>query len=35
MVENIEDAEMWKKIQTLEAKESALLWLKIHNFSET
>ena len=29
------EAEKWKKIQNLEAKKSALLWLKSYNFSET
>ena len=27
------EAEKWKKIRNLEAKKSALLWLKSHNFS--
>ena len=29
------EKEKWKKIQSLEAKKSALSWLKRHNFSET
>ena len=32
---NLEEAEKWKKFRNLEAKKSALLWLKSHNFSET
>ena len=31
----LKEAEKWKKIQNLEATESALLWLKSHNFSKT
>ena len=31
----IKEAEKWKKIQNLEDKKSALLWLKSHNFTET
>ena len=31
----LKEAEKWKKIQKFEAKKSALLWLKSHDFSET
>ena len=33
--QSFKEAEKWKKIQNLEAKKSALLWLKSHDFSET